>query len=50
MIDSSKNIVVENSDFIGARAVGINLKSISNVKMDGLFIGDVAKREWTGGD
>lgn len=50
LIDSSKNIVVENSDFIGARAVGVNLKSISNVKMDGLFIGDVSKRVWTGGD
>ena len=50
MIDSSKNIVIENSDFIGSRAVGINLKSISNVSMDGLFIGDVQKRDWTAGD
>ena len=50
LIDSSKDIVIENSDFIGSRAVGINLKSISNVSMDGLFIGDVQKRVWTGGD
>ena len=47
MIDSSKDIVIENSDFIGSMNVGINLKSISNVSMDGLFIGDVQKREWT---
>jgi hypothetical protein len=50
LIDSSKDIVIENSDFIGSRAVGINLKSISNVSMDGLFIGDVQKRVWSGGD
>lgn len=40
-ITSSKNIQIENSDFIGARAVGVNLNSISNVNLDGLFIGDV---------
>lgn len=45
LIDSSKNIVIENSDFIGAKAVGVNLKSISNVSMDGLFIADVTKRD-----
>ena len=50
LIDSSKDIVIENSDFIGAKAVGINLKSISNVRMDGLFIGDVQHRYWTAGD
>ena len=50
LLDSSKNIEIRDSDFIGARAVGVNLKSISNVVMDGLFVADVIKREWTGGD
>lgn len=50
LIHSSKNILVENSDFIGARAVGVNLHSINNVNLDGIFVADVMKREWTGGD
>jgi len=49
-ITSSKNINIESSDFIGARAVGVNLNSVSGVTLDDIFVADVAKREWTGGD
>jgi nitrous oxidase accessory protein NosD len=30
-VSSSKNILIESSDFIGSKSVGINLNSISNV-------------------
>ena len=50
LITGSKDIRVESSDFIGARAVGVNLVSISGVHLDDIFVGDVIKREWTGGD
>jgi len=49
-ITASKSIQVESSDFIGAKAVGINLNSIQNVTLDNIFVGDVQKREWTGLD
>lgn len=49
-IDASKNILIENSDFIGSKAVGVNLKSITDVTLDNIFVADVTKREWTGGD
>jgi len=49
-ITNSKGILVESSDFIGARAVGVNLNSVSNVQLDDIFVADVIKREWTGGD
>jgi hypothetical protein len=46
LISSSKNIDVNNSSFIGARAVGVNLKSITNVHLDGVFVGDVQRRDY----
>lgn len=46
LINSSKNILIESSDFIGAKAVGVNIQSVTNVKLDKLFVGDVMKRVW----
>lgn len=46
LIKGSKNILVEDSDFIGAKAVGVNIQSVQNVKLDGIFVGDVQKRVW----
>ena len=49
-ISSSRNIRIESSDFIGSKAVGVNLNSIANVTLDGIFVGDVSKRVWEGLD
>jgi cell migration-inducing and hyaluronan-binding protein len=45
-ITSSKNINVKNTSFIGARAVGVNLHSITNVHLNGVFVGDVQRRDY----
>lgn len=49
-IANSKNILVENSDFIGSKAVGVNLKSITDVTVDGIFVADVVSRVNEAGD
>lgn len=49
-ISGSSNILIEDSDFIGSKAVGVNLNSVSNVTVDNIFVGDVGKRVWEGGD
>jgi len=49
-IANSKNILVQNSDFIGSKAVGVNLKSITDVTVDGIFTADVVSRVNEAGD
>ena len=49
-ISSSKNIDVSTSDFIGAKAIGVNLNSVTNVHLDEIFVADVTKRVWTAMD
>ena len=44
-IASSNNINIKDSSFIGARAVGVNLRSISNVHLQGVFVADVRRRD-----
>lgn len=44
-IQSSTAITVHNSSFIGAKAIGVNLLSIQNVHLNGVFVGDVTRRE-----
>lgn len=46
-ISNSRNINVIDSSFIGAKAVGVNLHSTTNVHLDGVFVGDVIEREIT---
>ena len=46
-IASSSNVDVKDSSFIGARAVGVNLHSVRNVHLDGVFVADVEERELT---
>lgn len=41
----SSNIFVENSAFIGARAVGVNVISSQNVTINNIIVGDVIVRE-----
>jgi len=43
-IDSSANIEVTDSSFVMAKAIGVNLHSITNVHLDGVFVGDVTER------
>ena len=50
LITGSKDILVEGSDFIGSRAIGVNLNSVTGVHLDDIFVADVIKREWTGAD
>lgn len=40
----SRNILVEHSSFIGARAVGVNVITSRNVTLNGIIVGDVRKR------
>lgn len=49
-ISSSQNIDVSTSDFIGAKAIGVNLNSVTNVHLDEIFVADVTKRVWTAMD
>ena len=49
-ISSSRNILIDSSDFIGAKSVGINLNSVVDVKVNNCFIADVSSRVWTAGD
>lgn len=49
-ISSSKNIDVSTSDFIGAKAIGVNLNSVTNVHLDEIFVAHVTKRIWTAMD
>lgn len=50
IITGSSNINIDRTDFIGAKAVGINLNSVQNVHLDDIFVADVSKRIWEGGD
>ena len=47
LVSSSSNVEVIDSSFIGSRAVGVNLHSIRNVHLDGIFVADVQEREIT---
>lgn len=49
-IANSNNILIQGSDFIGAKAVGVNLKSIRECVIDGIFVGDVTSRVNEAGD
>jgi hypothetical protein len=42
---SSNNINVKDSSFIGGRQVGANLRSISNVHLQGVFVADIRRRD-----
>jgi hypothetical protein len=44
-VSDSKNIEVTNTAFIGARAVGVNILSVTNVHLDGVFVADVERRD-----
>ena len=46
-ISNSINIDVNSSSFIGAKAVGVNLHSVTNVHLDEMFVADVTERETT---
>ena len=47
LVSSSSNVEVIDSSFIGSRAVGVNLHSVRNVHLDGIFVADVEEREIT---
>ena len=40
-IQSSANIKIENSAFIGGRGIGINLHNVNKVEIDGIFVSDI---------
>jgi hypothetical protein len=51
LVTSSNNISIKDSAFVGSRAVGVNLNSVTNVHLDGCFVGDVVERpEFSGLD
>jgi len=47
LVTNSRNIDIVDSSFIGAKAVGVNLNSITNVHLDGVFVADVIERNIT---
>ena len=50
-VSSSNNIEINESAFVGSRAVGVNLNSVNNVHLDKCFVGDVVSRpEFSGLD
>ena len=49
-IYKSNNVILENSAFVGARAIGVHMDLVRNVTMDNTFTGDVLKRALQAGD
>ena len=49
-VSNSRGIEIENSDFIGSKQVGVNLRSIRNCKIDDIFVADVSSRVNEAGD
>jgi hypothetical protein len=51
LVTSSNNIDIKDSAFVGSRAVGVSLNSVTNVHLDKCFVGDVVSRpEFSGLD
>lgn len=46
----SNNVILENSAFVGAKAIGVHMDLVRNVTMDNTFTGDVSKRKIDAGD
>ena len=44
-INSSANIKVTNTAFIGGRGIGINLHNVNNVEIDGIFVADINSQD-----
>ena len=44
IIKTSKNVIVNNSAFVGAQQVGVQLQTVNNVHLNGLFVADVRRR------
>jgi hypothetical protein len=50
-ITNSNKITVQDSAFVGSRAIGISLNSVTDVHLDGCFVADVVERpEFSGLD
>lgn len=50
LVTASRDIQIVDSDFIGAQQFGVNLKTINDVTIDNIFVADVKRRVWKGGD
>lgn len=49
-ISNSRDIQIESSDFIGSKQVGVNLRSITNCRINEIFVADVSSRVNEAGD
>lgn len=49
-ISNSRDIQVESSDFIGSKQVGVNLRSITDCRINDIFVADVRSRVNEAGD
>ena len=43
--ESSQNILLKDSDFIGGLALGLVIKKAENITLDGVMVADVTKRK-----
>lgn len=43
--EQTSNILIKDTDFIGAQALGVVVKTSTNVTFDGIMVADVVSRE-----